>query len=173
VVKVAQHDQIEMTLSPMLVWPARPDDIDQLSSLWHEGWHEAHASLVPAELTRLRTLDSFSQRLAAAIADVRVVRSSGRVSGFCWLKGSEVYQLFVSTDARGTGVAAALLADAERQLCGAGVRDAWLACAIGNDRAAAFYEKHGWRRIGTMINDVETSEGSFPLDVWRYEKRLV
>jgi len=157
----------------MLVRPARPDEIDQLSRLWYEGWHEAHASLVPPELTRLRTLDSFSQRLAAAIADVRVIGSSGRPRGFCWSKGSEVYQLFVSTDARGTGVSATLLADAERQLCRAGVKDAWLACAIGNDRAAAFYEKHGWRRIGTMINDVETSEGSFSLEVWRYEKRLV
>lgn len=171
--KVAQDDQIEMSSSPLLVRPARPDDIDQLSRLWYEGWHEAHASLVPAELTQLRTLDSFSQRLAAAIADVRVIGSSGGPSGFCWLKGSEVYQLFVSTDARGTGVAAALLAEAERQLCGAGIKDAWLACAIGNDRAAAFYEKHGWRRIGTLINDVETSEGSFSLEVWRYEKRLV
>jgi GNAT superfamily N-acetyltransferase len=172
-VKVAQPDQIEMTSSPMLVRPARPDDIDQLSGLWYEGWHEAHASLVPPELTRLRTLDSFSQHLAAAIADVRVIGSRDRPRGFCWLKGSEVYQLFVTTDARGTGVAAALLADAERQLCGAGVKDAWLACAIGNDRAAAFHQKHGWRRIGTMINDVDTSEGSFSLEVWRYEKRLV
>jgi hypothetical protein len=91
-VKVGQHDQIEMTSSLMLVRPARPDDIDQLSRLWHEGWREGHASLVPAELTRLRTLDSFGQRLAAAIGDVRVIGSSG----FCWLKGSEVYQPFVS-----------------------------------------------------------------------------
>jgi len=156
----------------MLVRPAEPHEIDQLSRLWYEGWHEAHASVVPAELTRLRTLESFRQRLEAAIADVRVIGASGCPSGFCWLKGSEVYQLFVSADARGTGVAAALLADAERQLCAAGVDDAWLACAIGNHRAAAFYEKRGWRRIGTMVNDVETLEGTFSLEVWRYEKRV-
>ena len=161
-----------MTSSPILVRPATPDDVDHLSRLWHNGWHEAHASVVPAELTRLRTLDSFRQRLQAAVAAIRVVGSSSSPSGFCIVKGSEVYQLFVSAEARGTGVAAALLADAERQLCGSGIKDAWLACAIGNDRAAAFYEKHGWSRAGTTMNEVETSEGCFSLEVWRYEKRL-
>ena len=88
------------------------------------------------------------------------------------LKDAELYQLFVSAEARGTGVAAALLADAEARLAANGVRTAWLACAIGNDRAARFYEKSGWRRVGTMVNEAETSEGTFLLDVWRYEKVL-
>ena len=39
--------------------------------------------------------------------------------------------------------------------------------------AARFYEKHGWRRVGTMVNDAETSNGAFPLEVWRYEKVLI
>jgi len=47
-----------------------------------------------------------------------------------------------------------------------------IACAIGNERAARFYEKHGWRRVGTMVNYAETSDGAFPLEVWRYEKAL-
>jgi RimJ/RimL family protein N-acetyltransferase len=65
-----------------------------------------------------------------------------------------------------------LIADAEARLSKAGIVTAWLACAIGNDRAAKFYEKSGWRRVGTMMNDAETSIGSFPLEVWRYEKSL-
>lgn len=48
----------------------------------------------------------------------------------------------------------------------------WLACAIGNDRAARFYEKNGWRRAGTIINEADTERGPFPLEVWRYEKPL-
>ena len=51
-------------------------------------------------------------------------------------------------------------------------RTGWLACAIGNDRAARFYEKNGWRRTGTIVNDAETLQGPFPLEVWRYEKAL-
>jgi GNAT superfamily N-acetyltransferase len=88
------------------------------------------------------------------------------------IQGDELDQLFVAAEARGTGVAAALLADGEARLAAAGVRTAWLACAIGNDRAARFYEKHGWRRAGTMIHRPETPDGPFPLEVWRYEKEL-
>jgi ribosomal protein S18 acetylase RimI-like enzyme len=40
-------------------------------------------------------------------------------------------------------VAAALIADAEAMLAEHGVEMAWLACAVGNNRAARFYEKSG------------------------------
>jgi GNAT superfamily N-acetyltransferase len=88
------------------------------------------------------------------------------------LKGDELYQLYVSAQARGTGVAAALIADAEARLRAGGVQTAWLGCAIGNDRAARFYEKSGWHRAGTVVERLETSSGEFPLEVWRYEKSL-
>jgi RimJ/RimL family protein N-acetyltransferase len=65
-----------------------------------------------------------------------------------------------------------LIADAEARLSENGVETAWLACAIGNERAARFYEKCGWHRAGTMINHLETSKGTLPLEVWRYEKSL-
>ncbi len=63
------------------------------------------------------------------------------------------------------------MADAEARLAGEGVEVAWLACAIGNDRAARFYEKCGWRRAGTVAYEPDAAFG-MPLDVWRYEKRL-
>ena len=147
-------------------------DLDQLAHVWFDGWHEAHAQIVPPGLTRLRTFESFRDRLRAALPDVRVVDASGAPVGFSVLKGDELYQLFVSAQARGSGVAAALIADAEQRLRASGVETAWLACAIGNERAARFYQKCGWHRVGTMLNQAETSAGTFPLDVWRYEKRL-
>jgi len=88
------------------------------------------------------------------------------------VKGDELYQLFVSRHARGSGAAAALLADGEARLLANSIAVALLACAIGNDRAARFYEKNGWRRNGTMINELETIEGMFLLEVWRYEKSM-
>jgi len=156
----------------MLVRAADQRELDQLAQLWHDAWRDAHFALVPPELTRLRTVENFKQRLAAALADVRVVGPPGSPRGLCMVKRDELYQLFVRADSRGTGVAAALLSDGERRLAAAGNEVGWLACAIGNDRAAAFYEKHGWRRAGTVTNPAETSEGVFPLQVWRYEKRL-
>jgi len=69
-------------------------------------------------------------------------------------------------------MAEALVADAEARLSAAGVDTAWLACAIGNERAARFYRKCGWRPAGTMVSRLPTAGGTFELEVWRYEKRL-
>ena len=87
-------------------------------------------------------------------------------------KGAELHQLYVSTAARGSGLAATLILDAEARLREGGVHRSWLACAIGNVRAARFYEKHGWTRTGIVIEHLETGTGTFPLEVWRYEKSL-
>lgn len=156
----------------MDVRSAEEREIDQLARLWYDAWQDAHAPIVPAELTRLRTLESFKQRLEAAFSDLRVVGPVGDPLGLCVVKGDELYQLFVSAQSRGAGVAAALIADAEARLSARGVETAWLACAIGNDRAARFYEKCGWRRAGTFVSQLETPNGIFPLEVWRYEKPL-
>lgn len=156
----------------MQVRPAEAGEIAHLARLWHDAWHEAHAPLVPPELTRLRTPDNFRERLQTVLADIRVAGPLGAPLGFCALKGEELNQLFVSSEARGSGVAALLIADAEAWLAARGVETAWLACAVGNDRAARFYEKSGWHRAGTVTNPADTPSGPFPLLVWRYEKRL-
>ena len=156
----------------MSVRPAEPAEIDHLAKVWYEGWQDAHARILPAELTRIRTLESFRDRLQAALADVRVLGPFPTPLGFFMLKGDELYQLYVSAEARGTGVAAALVADAESRLAGGGVELAWLACAVGNDRAARFYERCGWRRAGKVTYQPDAANGAPPLEVWRYEKRL-
>ena len=151
---------------------ATPDELDALAHLWLEGWRDAHATILPIDLFHLRTLDNFRDRLRAALRDTRVIGPRGAPLGFAMVKEDEVYQLYVSRPARGSGIAAALIADAERRLAARGVREAWLACAIGNERAARFYQKQGWRLAGTVVNVAETSQGPFNLDVWRYEKTL-
>lgn len=154
------------------VRPATEAELDHLARLWHAAWHETHAPLLPEELTRLRTFESFRERLAHALSDIRAIGPIGAPIGFCVIRGDELYQLFLAPAARGGGVAAALLADGEARLQARGVRVAHLGCAIGNDRAARFYEKHGWMRVGVVVDDVDTSHGLFALEVWRYEKRL-
>lgn len=147
-------------------------DLDALADLWHAGWQDAHAAILPAELARWRTRDSFRERLADALAQVRVAGPIGAPRGFCMTHDDELDQLFVARDARGGGIAAALVADAEARLARRGVAIAWLACATGNARAAHFYEKCGWRRAGTMVSRLDIPPGPFDLEVWRYEKRL-
>lgn len=152
---------------------AEQAEVELLAKLWYDGWQDAHARIVPAELAKHRTLERFTQRLRSALPSLRVADASGRPLGFSVIKDDELYQLYVSADARGSGVAAVLLADAERRLAASGVKTAWLACAIGNERAACFYEKNGWHRVGNMINQLDTPDGLFPLEVWRYEKDLL
>lgn len=156
----------------MRVRNAAVDEAGALAQLWFDGWQDAHAAILPIELARLRTRESFEERLLHGLADVRVIGPLGAPLGFCMLKEDELYQLFVSADARGTGVAASLMADGEARLADKGFEIAWLACAIGNHRAARFYEKSGWRNMGRVVTPVETSNGPFDLEVWRFEKRL-
>jgi len=151
---------------------AEATELDQLASIWHDGWQDAHARILPAELARHRTWESFRDRLQTSLADLRVVGPRGQPLGFCIIKGDELYQLYVAAGARGAGVAASLLADAEERLAALGVKTAWLACAIGNERAAKFYGKSGWHRVGDMTIQLPTRDGLFPLEVWRYEKNL-
>jgi ribosomal protein S18 acetylase RimI-like enzyme len=152
----------------------RPEkgEIDHLAQLWYDGWQDAHAKVVPAELKRLRTLQNFRERMRDLLPDTRVIGPDGAPLGFCAIKADELYQLYVSSAARGTNVAADLMGDGEMRLREQGVKTAWLSVAIGNERAIRFYEKQGWRRIGKMTNVLDTIEGKFELITWRYEKAV-
>jgi GNAT superfamily N-acetyltransferase len=156
----------------MEIRPAEASEIRALARLWYDGWQDAHAGIVPETLRHARTVQSFAERLEAGLGDVRVACPVGAPLGFCMLRGNELYQLFVTAEARGAGVAAALMADAESRLSRSGAATTWLDCAIGNERAARFYEKSGWRWTGTVVSRLGLPTGPFDLEVWRYEKRL-
>lgn len=147
-------------------------ELEPLARLWYDGWQDAHSGLLPVELARHRTLESFRHRLQASLPDTRVTGEPGQPLGFCITRDDELYQLYVAASARGTGVAAALLADGEERIGARGYRTAWLACAIGNGRAARFYARHGWHSVGNMTSELPTPDGPFPLEVWRHEKDL-
>lgn len=156
----------------MEVRKADMSDIDRLAAIWYEGWHDAHSQILPIELFKSRTFDSFKQSLHSNLDKVHVIGELGRPVGMCMLKDGEVNQFYVSAEARGKGVAAALIAKAEMVLAGRDVKTAWLACAIGNHRAAKFYEKNGWRFAGNMFIELEIESKPQLFEVWRYEKTL-
>jgi GNAT superfamily N-acetyltransferase len=98
-----------------------------------------------------------------------VAESHGQVVGFVVVKGDEIEQLFVDRTARGTGVAATLLRQGEREIRRAGHRQAWLAVVAGNQRARSFYSRLGWRDAGPFTYMAETAAGPFAVPSHRYE----
>ena len=151
---------------------ADPTELDYLANLWHDSWQDAHAEVLPDELKKDRTLESFRGRLPELLVDTMVLGPVGRPYGLCTLRGDELYQLYVDREARGSGAARLLIENAEERLRSQGFKNAWLACAIGNYRAARFYEKSGWRNAGTENHTVELETGPFSFEIWRYEKDL-
>ncbi len=42
-------------------------DVEELVRIWHDGWHDAHADIVPSAMTLVRTVDNFQQRVADSL----------------------------------------------------------------------------------------------------------
>jgi ribosomal protein S18 acetylase RimI-like enzyme len=158
--------------SGVAIRPALPDEHQALARLWHAGWHDAHAAFVPAELTRLRTFESFLDRIAGFEDRLRVAGPAGAPLGLCVIQDDEIYQIYASRAAHGTGIAAALLGDGEARLRQSGVTRARLECVIENARAIRFYEKHGWERVGQAAGMLETEKGPFAMPVLVFTKSL-
>jgi GNAT superfamily N-acetyltransferase len=142
---------------------AQPADLAPLAQLWCDGWMEAHAAHVPDALLSARTPDSFHTRLLKFGNDLRVAGPAGAPTGLCAVRGAELNQLFVAPSARGTGLAADLLANGEARLATKGVTSAFLLCLIENERAARFYEKQGWQNLGPRPETVDTLDGPFKI----------
>lgn len=134
-------------------------DRDDVADLWHEAWHDGHAAALPAAIVAERSRATFVTRLAELAADCLVAERSGVIVGFAALVGNEVDQLYVARAARGTGVAAELLAAAEAELVRRGVEHAVIQCSHGNDRAHRFYSRNGWTDSGLDDLPLWTADG--------------
>jgi GNAT superfamily N-acetyltransferase len=94
------------------------------------------------------------------------------VAGFVMIVGDEVEQVYVSRVHRGSGVAVALLAEAERIVRAGGHDRAWLAVVPGNIRALRFYKHHGWTDDGPVFYPAAAAGGPVLVPCRRYIKDL-
>lgn len=152
--------------------PATADDAPAIARIWYFGWRDGHLGHVADELVALRTRESFDQRAAARVADTVVATVDGAVAGFIMVVGDEVEQVYVAGEHRGTGLAAALLTEAERLVAANGRDRAWLAVAPGNARARRFYERRGWIDEGLFDYPAATADGPMAVPCRRYVKRV-
>ena len=152
--------------------PGTPDDAATVAEIWFAGWHPAHAGHVPDGLTARRTREAFHERSPQRVADTTVAEVDGEVAGFIMVVGDEVEQIYVAPSHHGRGVARILMEEAERQVAADGYDVAWLAVAIGNARARAFYEKAGWTNAADLPYEVVALGETFVSPCRRYEKRV-
>lgn len=143
-----------------------------IAEIWHSGWRDGHLGHVPEALAAHRTPESFRVRTTARLADTTVAVVRGEVAGFVMVGGDEAEQVYVAAGHRGSGVAAVLLAEAERRIAAAGFDTAWLAVVPGNARARRFYERQGWHDAGGFDYEAVTATGTFSVPCRRYVKSL-
>ena len=152
-----------------VIRPATDEDIDDIARIWHEAWGDGHRGHVPDALVRYRGRDQFTRRAAERVATSWVGEVDGRPVGFVTILVDEIEQIFVDSAARGSGVAALLLARGQEVIREAGHVRAWLAVVAGNSRARAFYEKSGWRDAGPFDYQAQTDGGPIDVPCRRYE----
>jgi len=149
---------------------ATDSDIVPIAQLWFDGWGDGHFGNVPDELLSLRTRESFDVRTAEGLGSTLVAEVGAEIAGFVMVVGDEVEQVYVASTHRGTGVAAALLTEAERLVREGGHARAWLAVVPGNARARRFYERCGWRDEGLFDYPASVERGTLPVPCHRYVK---
>lgn len=154
--------------------PLRSDDYNEVIDIWHSGWHDAHANIVPTGVLRYRTIECFWAWLHGSTNQTYVAVDDG-VLGFVSTQGSEIVKLYVDTDARGTGIATNLLSFGEREIHNRGIVDAVLFCTAGNARAQRFYDREDWTLTKTFSDSLwlpDGASGEFIVDTHRYSKQV-
>jgi ribosomal protein S18 acetylase RimI-like enzyme len=158
-----------------LLRPATQADVAAIARLFHRGWHDVHPGLVPDGLTRRRTPEAFLERVRQRVAETdetTVAEVDGTIAGFIMVHDDEAEQVYVDRAFRGSGIAAQLLTEAERQIASAGHDVAWLVVVRGNDRARAFYVKQGWVDEGDHDYPVTALGESFLSPCRKLTKRV-
>ncbi|GIF70730.1 GNAT family N-acetyltransferase [Asanoa siamensis] len=152
--------------------PAAEDDAPAVAEIWQRGWSDGHLGNVPDALVAVRTPESFVLRTVEGLPHTTVAVIGTAVAGFVMVVDDEVEQVYVAAAHRGSGVAAVLLAEAERLVAAEGYREAWLAVAPGNARARRFYERQGWSDAGLFDYPAHTADGPMPVPCHRYVKAV-
>jgi ribosomal protein S18 acetylase RimI-like enzyme len=140
------------------------DDLDEMGRVHVRVWQEAYEGLMPADYLaaldptvapprwreRIATPSDVSWWIARDAEGIAGMTSSGPPRDDDPPVPLELYAINVLSRAHGTGLADALLAHA------IGDRPAYLWVLDGNDRAVAFYRRHGFTDDGGRKPDPDT-----------------
>jgi len=170
----------------VVVREARIGDAAGIAQVHVAAWRAAYAGLLPAAYLAGLSVDARAQRWAAALnephphvlATVVAVRNED-IAGFAIVGRSrdddveegvgELWAIYADPRHWGTGVGHALHDQAMHVLRAAGLTCATLWVLQGNDRATAFYRRHGWVADGGTKTDWRDD---VRLDEERYRVRI-
>jgi GNAT superfamily N-acetyltransferase len=162
-------------MSAPILRPATADDVEAVTEVFHQGWHDVHPGRVPDGLTERRTIEAFRDRVSQRIAETdetTVAEVDGVIAGFIMVSGDEAEQVYVDRAFRGTDVATLLLTEAEHQIAAAGHEVAFLVVVRGNARAQAFYARQGWADQGDVDYPVQALGEDFISPCRKFTKRV-
>lgn len=154
-----------------VVRDATIDDASTIARIRIETWRVAYRGMVPDEVMArfdiAREADRRALHWDERHADPRGAELIAEVDGepVGWAASGpsrdgdprswgELYAIYALPGAWSRGVGHALITEVESRLRGAGFRRAHLWYLDGNERAASFYDRHGWVEDGaTKLDD--------------------
>ncbi len=168
----------------MLIRPASVDDAHDLAVVHVRSWQQAYQGLMPQAVLDGLSIAEREAGWARLLAETPrasqtiVAEHDSAIAGWAsygaardeHAPGSgELWGIYAHPDAWSTGVGHALLTAVEQALRSDGHETAYLWVLEGNERAARFYERHGWASDGAR--KVDTRPG-LVLHERRHVKRL-
>jgi len=160
----------------LIVRDATRADASAISHIRVDTWRAAYAGLVAQEvLDHMDAAAEAERRLARwdemhgdprgceLVAEVDGVIAGWAVAGPTLdddrPRDGQVYAIYARPEHWSRGVGHALMLTVEQRLRAAGFRKAHLWVLDRNDRAATFYERHGWREDGATLTDERVVAG--------------
>lgn len=154
---------------PLEVRDGRADDADEVARIHVRSWQAAYRGLMDQEVLDSLSIPDRAANWRRFIAEplptglgILVAVRDDRILGWASFGSGrdedgaadgEIYGIYADPDAWSTGVGHALLTSAAERITDAGHTRAYLWVLDGNDRADAFYERHGWELDGATKVD--------------------
>lgn len=147
---------------------AEIDDAHGVAIVHVDSWRAAYRGLMPDDVLDGLSIEQREGGWRRIISDPNadgrtiVAERDGEIVGWASFgpgrdegasEHGELWGLYAHPNAFSTGVGHALIAAVETALRQDGFSSAYLWVLDGNDRAATFYERHGWLEDGTVKLD--------------------
>ncbi len=151
--------------APLVIRPARPNDVSKLSAFFVEAWKEAgpgalgFAGATDEAIGEIASEEFLKKRLAIPTIQMMVAEEGRRIIGFTSVRRveareAELSSIVVLESATGRGVGSRLLRKALDAARKRGFNSVRVKTEVTNERAINFYRKAGFTESGKAIERV-------------------